>query len=437
MTSEASVSEEKLLSAGVQHLLEDGIDIVVRGVNVDEVVRRSGVSQKTFYKTFGQKTQFVESMLSSLTVAPLRVTRELGEKVREQLVESGGDPRDTIRAVCAWDFEQVRADPSTILQLAIIVLGRDHDGAMKKLQQAYASYDEAGKSAYEAILARWGASMRSPFTPEKLAVVLSALVEGLVVRHLADPDAVSGELFGDAVLALVGSIVDTGQGHERIDDVIAPLARDVKVMYEAGQVDALPDNPRELVLDAARSEFGTRGYFSTTLTHISMAAKLPLRALKRLFPSKALIVVEALRPHVERLRQDTADDRTLGYSTAETVTRFLRRLATITTNDREYIDALLAIVAHETAAAPDVAVRVKADVDIPAILVPALRAGQESGELARLMSAEDAAAMVVNSLFLRCFTRRNETIDQQVSAVMAMLFQGLLARPADAPSSAL
>lgn len=428
MTDDDSTSRDKLLAAGLQQLLDDGLEIVQRGLNVHDITIRSGVSEKTYYKTFRSKKRFVEDLVLSLNAAPQRVTHGLTEMVRQQLIETDGDPRQTVRAVCAWDFEQVRQDPSTLLQLAVLVLARQHRGAMSKLRQAYAAYDDAGKQSYEALLARWGASLRKPFTHETVAVLLTALVEGLAIRHLADPKAVPRDLFGDAAIALIGSIVDTGQNHEHIDDVIAPLADEVMVMYGAARADGLPDNPRGAVIKAARTEFGTRGYFSTTLAHISISAKVPLPVLKQLFPSKALIVVEALRVQVEEIRRQTNDDRELGFSLTDIFTRFLKRLSTFALDNREYVEALLAIVAHDTSASPETAVQVKRELDIPEILAPIIQSGQEENVLAADIHSYDAAAMMVNSLLLRCFTRRNDSADQHTAVIMAALFRGLLTR---------
>jgi AcrR family transcriptional regulator len=428
MNNGDSTSRAKLLDAGMRQLLEDGLKIVQRGLDVKDITSRSRVSEKTYYEVFRNKGRFVDELLSSLNAAPQRAAAGLTEVVQQQLIKTGGDPRKTVRAVCAWDFEQVRQDPSILVQLAVLVLARQHPGAMSRLRHAYAVYDNAGKQAYEVILARWGAALRKPFTHESVAVILTALVEGLSIRHLADPKAVSPALFGETVIALIGSIVDTGQNHEHIDDVVAPLAEEVMGMYERAQADRLPDNPRGAIVDAARREFGTRGYFATTLGHISISAAVPLPVLKQLFPSKALIVVGALRTHVEDIRRQTNDDRALGLPLTDVITRFLKRLASFALNNREFVEALLAVVAHDTAASPETAVQVKRELDLPGIIVPVIEAAQEHGHVAADLSAYDAAAMAVNTLLLRCFTRREHSADEHAEVVMSVLFYGLLTR---------
>ena len=436
MSDDDSTSRDKLLAAGVQHLLNDGLGIVHRGVDVKNITSRSGISEKTYYKTFRSKRRFVEELVMSLNADPQRFAGDLSAVVQQELIEAGGDPRRTVRAVCAWDFDQVLQDPSTLLQLAVLALARKHRGAMARLREAYRVYDDAGKRTYEALLARWGASLRKPFTHETVSVLLTALVEGLAIRHLTDSKAVPSGLFGDAVIALIGSIVDTGQNHEHIDDVIAPLAGEVMVMYEAARTEGLPDNPRGAIINAARAEFGTRGYFAATLVHISIGAGVPLPVLKQLFPSKALIVVGALRAPVDELRRQTNDDRALGISLADIIMKFLKRLSALAMDNKEYVEALLAVVAHDTSTSPETAVQVKRELDLPGILVPIIRSAQDEKLIIASLNAYDAAAMVVNSLLLRCFTRREDDADQHANVVASALFHGLFTREEPALNTA-
>ncbi|ANZ36055.1 hypothetical protein BBK82_08215 [Lentzea guizhouensis] len=356
------------------------------------------------------------------------MAHDLQEVLQKSFVETNGDPRQTIRAVCAWDFEQVRQDPATILQLATLVLARDHRGAMKMLRQAYAAYDEAGIQAYQAILARWGATLRAPFTAELMAVTLTALVEGLAIRHLADPEAVPNHLFGNAVIALIGSVVDTGQNHEHIDDVITPLADEIMLTYEVARIDSLPEDPRSAIIAAARAEFAARGYFATTLAHISIRAGVPLSVLKQLFPSKALIVVKALRPQFDELRSKIDDDLALLVAPAVIVKRHLGRLASFAVCNQDFVEAFLMLVAHETATSPEIAVEVRRELDLPSVMTPAIKLGQEHGVFVSTIEAYELSAALTNSLLLRCFTRRDDDAATHAEFIHATCLHGLLSR---------
>jgi AcrR family transcriptional regulator len=150
--------------------------------------------------------------------------------------------------------------------------------------------------------------------------------------------------------------------------------------------------------------------------------------VRQLFPSKAMIVIEALRPIVDKLRNQTEADRRLKRPVPDTVTRFVSRLAKICADNREFVGALLAVVAHDTAAAPETAVHIKKALDIPGILDPVLRDGQLDGVISTDLAAYDAAAMIVNCLLLRSFSRRDESVDQHTHIIISVLFHGMQQR---------
>lgn len=401
--------------------------VLSRGLHVGTIVEQAGTSEKTFFATFKSKARYLDELVVALNEGPRRLAHDLVPMVESAFVETKGDPRRTVRTVCAWDFQQVIGDPTILLQLAALVLAQGHRPAMRKLREAYASYDDAGIKSYETILAKWGASLRAPFTAESVAVTLTALVEGLAIRRLADPEAVSDDLFGDAVVALVGSIVDTGQNHEHIDDVVAPLADEIMLSFEV-RLDGMPDDPRASIIEAADAEFAARGYFSTTLVHISVRAGVPVPVLKQLFPSKASIVVNALLPRFAELRSRIADDIALGLGPVDVVQRYLGRLASFALNKRPYVEAFLMVVAHDTAGSPETAVEVKRELNLPDLLAPVIETGQRQGIFSCDIEPYEAAAAITNSLLLRCFTRRDDDADRQASAVATALLQGLLTR---------
>jgi AcrR family transcriptional regulator len=132
-------------------------------------------------------------------------------------------------------------------------------------------------------------------------------------------------------------------------------------------------------VEAAEIEFGARGYFATTLVHISVRAGVPLPVLKQLFPSKASIVVSALRLPFEELRSRVADDTALGLSPTDILTRYLVRLAAFAVRKHPYVEAFLMVVAHDTALSPETAVQVKRELNLPGLIAPVIEAGQSQG----------------------------------------------------------
>lgn len=418
---------ERLLDAGIALLFEDGVKVLGRGLNVAEIAARAEVSEKTFFATFGDKGRYLDELLLWCNRTPERASRDMAAVVDQALDDTGGDPRRLLRAVCTRDYRQVRADPATLMQLATIVLGRGHHGAMRRLRQTYAGYDRVAAGAFGPMLARWNVSLRAPFTLEHLAVALTALVEGLALRHLADPDAVPDTLFGDTVVALAGAVLDPEQGHGHVDDVIAPLAHGVARTAAADRLDGLPEHPRNAVLTAARLEFGARGYFATTPAHIAARAGVPLAVLGQLFPGKASIVVGALRGEHAELRSLIDDDSALGVTPAAVVRRHLERLAAFALRHREFAEALLMAVVHGATTAEDA--DITRDLDLPGLLAPVVAAGQRAGDFHPDLDPRAVAENLTHGVLLRCFTHRDGDAAHHASAVAAIALRGLLTSP--------
>jgi AcrR family transcriptional regulator len=432
--AEPSSTRGRLLAAGAQLLLEDGLRVLNRGLRTEDVADRAGLSENTFFKTFKTKENYLDELMAMLASTSVRSSQALSDKINSTLVATGGDLRRTVREVCGWDFQEVRQDHATLARVAVLVLGRQHKAAMANLRRTYAAYDRSGMTAYEAVLARWGATMRKPFSAQLVAVVLTALVEGLALRSIADPSAVPDDLFGNVVVALIGSIIDPNHNHEHIDDIVRPAADEIMLQYDAVQANQLPDHPRQAVIDAARVEFGERGYFMATLPKIAARAGVPLPVLKQLFSSKAAIVVAALHTGYAVMVQHVRDDVALQFKDSDVVTRHLTRLASFAAHNSEYVESLLMLVAHDTATTPETALLVKNELDLPGLIAPVIAAGQERGVFVSAAGAYDSAAILTNTLLLRWFTRRDE--DPATTAVLVgrTLLEGLLGRP-DATAS--
>lgn len=419
---------ERLLDAGVELLFEDGAKVLGRGLNVAEIAARAEVSEKTFFATFGDKGRYVEALLLRFTHSSRHTSYHLTEVIDRAFLDSRGDPRRMLRAVCDRDYRQVRNDPATLMRLATLVLGGGHPGAVKSLRQAYNGYERAGVRAYQPVLTRWNASLRAPFTPEHLATALTALVEGLALRHLADPGAVPDTLFGDTVVALVGALFDPQQGHGHIDDVMAPLADELVRAHRADDLDDLPEHPRNAVIAAARQEFAGRGYYATTPAHIASRAGVSTAVLTQLFPVKAGIVAGALRGPYAELRSLVDDDLALGVPPTTMLRRHLEQLAAFTLHHREFAEALLMAVAHDLARADAEPLR---EIDLPALLAPALRAGIAAGHFRGDHDPRELAETLAHTLLLRCLTHPGGTAADHAAAVGALVLHGLLARPGE------
>ena len=427
-------TRQRLLEAAAAQLREDGFGVLERGFSVDDIARRAGVSSNTFFNTFKDKPKFMDEFVGSLGALTDPYVSDLTKMINDLLVSTDGDLLEAVRRICEWDFKTVLNDPQLKNQMAAVALAPTDHRVSRNIRKTYEFYDNAATDAYDAVLTKWGASLRAPFTSRLLAVALTAVVEGLAMRASCDSAAVPNHLFGDLAIAIIGSVVDPSDSHEHVDDVVEALNHTVRLQYQSAQADALPEDPRAAVIDAARVEFGQRGYYLATLPQIAMRASVPLAALKRLFPTKASIIVEALRPAYERLSRRVSDDAKLDLDERAIVRRFLQQLAQTAHENPEYVTALMMVVAQNTAMNPETAMLAKSELDLPAIVMPVIQAGQAKELFSDELKPYDVAALLTNLLMLQWFTRKDIDPASHAEAISNLVFNGLLVRSGIKPN---
>lgn len=439
-TASSASTRERLLTAGRELLVEIDVNILTSGLLVEHVAERAGLSTQTFYNIYprrsesgvvGGKAAFLDELLSSLL--PRRES-DIQQRVQSELInrsaEASGDPRRIIRDVCRWDFERVRDSPETQLRFVVCAVAADHREAVARIQSHYNDIVHIANETNSGMLRAWSASLRQPFTLDRLAVVLSALVEGLVLRSRFDPDAVPSDLFGEAVVALLGSIIDIDQTHGHIDDVMAPLAEAAIKSYQLAHTVELPDDPEQAIIDSARLEFGQRGYFATERAQIAGRAGVDLETLRYLFPSNVDIVVAGLKPAYDALQKRIAVDTRLRRTPLSIIQRYGVRFAELIAENRSFFDAMALVISLQTAQAPVNATRIREELFFPGLVVDAFTEGQAHGVLNNGVAAIELASTYTNNIIFRCLSRRDESADSIISVIDLIFFQGLLSRPA-------
>ncbi|GAA3860939.1 hypothetical protein GCM10022243_28910 [Saccharothrix violaceirubra] len=417
-------SRTRLLRAGRDALLSAGSRILAEGLTIEAIVERAHLTTTTFYNNWpnkdrfglvGGKEKFLDDLLGTLAD---------GTAYAPLVFPGGtGDPRRLVRDRALQDFRALCADPAARARLFLATFARGHTAALRSARVEYRELSRRTAQACEATLAEWGAVLRKPFGPDSLAVVLTALVEGLALRRVLDPASVPDDLFGDAAVALLGAVVDGGQRDEHVDDVIAPLAEEVSREFHP---DRLPDDPEQAVVDAAAHEFAHRGYHGTRLAHIATTAGVDLPTIKRLFPTKADIVAAGLRPSYDEVRKRLSTDVRLERPAPEILVRHLERLALATTAHRAMFDALMVLSTQDDTAREHVP-------NFPALVTPVIEEGQHAGRFTTALPAAELAALLTDTVLVRSFRRRDHAPTEVTNAVTVLL-SGVLNGSPHAPT---
>lgn len=416
--TDRDASTMQFVDAGVTSLVDAPRDILERGLRSEQVVNQAGASQATFFRKFRTKSEFIEAVITSLTESTLHSADKVKQTVRAQLAANNDALRPTVTTLVKEAFDAIVNDASTARSLLSHIFAGSHRRTSTALENEYRRRDELVSAAYEALFEKTDATLRRPFTTKTFAVTVNAVIDGFRIRSRIDSRSVSPDIMSDALLAILGAVVDTSGLHQHLDDVVGPID-------QPAEPRPLPRDPRAAFLAAARSEFGKRGYFMTQINDIADTAAVPRVAANKLFPTKPHILVAALQSRVDSLRETVADDILIGLGDVAIIENFLLRCAQLASDETEFMDALLVAVAHDTYGEPESLLSLKEKLNIPSIIAPIVQRGQDNGAMSTISAPMDIAAGITNTLLLRCFTRRSDSPADNAAFVGAMVLNGL------------
>ncbi|MBF6353189.1 TetR/AcrR family transcriptional regulator [Nocardia higoensis] len=392
-----------------------------RGLTAEEVFNTAGVSNATFYRRFSDKNTYVQALIERLADAPDSAEAPR-LRARARAAGAQGGPTATQLRDLIVAFFPVLTEPRTVSRRVLAHTFADSTPrAARSVRADYARRDARILALYDEVLAENGLTLRRPFTPRMLAVVITALFEGFQLRHRSDPGSVTPHVLADSLLAVLGGALDTDGRHEHLDDL--PLVRE-----STPRVTELPRDPRAAVLAVAREEFAKRGYFMARLENIAAGSGVPIEQLRKLFPTKAHLIIGALRPRFEVIQQAIDDDLVLELDETVIIEHYLLHLAEVCTEDMPFTDALMLALAHDTYGEPDRVKPLKEELNLPAMIAPIIEAGRRNGVFTGTADPVEVGAELTNALFLRCFTRRENTAEENARIVGDLVLRGLIRR---------
>jgi AcrR family transcriptional regulator len=205
-------SRAGMLTAGAEILDEADVRTLLRPLTARAVSRRAGRSTGAFYNVWETQEAFVVDLIRTIVAPGL-----LGEYdvANDAIAVTGGfdRPTDGLRAVALRSLTTELGTPGTRAFLTLVA--RSNDPIVAAVMPAvYAGEEGAFAQFYETYFGAAGLRTRPPMTWAEFASILAALQEGCVIRHLAAPDTFNVELFADAVIAIVVSLLVPVDGDE-------------------------------------------------------------------------------------------------------------------------------------------------------------------------------------------------------------------------------
>ena len=301
---------------------------IKRGLIVSEITAKARLTPQTFNNCFSDKEKFFEALMSELIPDSRR-----NDGLLAKIARIAGDRQtcDDFRQTLAEHVETVVKSDAFRLKMIVALFGRDQRGAISSVRRDYNIWTNKISEQYQTALNRWGVTLNEPFDTRKIAVLFTALMEGLALRALLDEEPVK-DLAGDAFLGFAAGVINVGhERHKRVDDLLAPLfdAMDSSSV-EIRAVDS-PKNLPKAIIGAARDYLktlreGNRLYVAE-LSGVARKAKVPYSDVKRRYSTLDEVAIAALRPQTASLKDavDTALD--LGRAPEEVIWFYLDELA--------------------------------------------------------------------------------------------------------------
>ncbi|MCX4090914.1 TetR/AcrR family transcriptional regulator [Nocardia sp. alder85J] len=416
-TDDRTTSE--LIRTGLRLMIEQPGRLLDGGLRSEDVINAAETSHATFYRKFATKSRFLDAVLRQLVDPPTPAPADLRETVRTALHLVHGDRRRALRALVQDQFDAIFDARLETRRLLATALGPSDTLAGRALTDSYRRGDHLVRQIFETLFEHSGITLRKPLTSKSFCMIVTAVLDGFVIRHRAEPAAVTAELVADALVAVLSGAIDGAQQHGHLDDMLSAIAA------PAAPAARLPREPRAALLAAGRDEFTRRGYLLAGIDTIAAAAGVPLDAALRIFPTKRHLVVGALKSAHEALGQGIADDITLGHDALAVVERHLVRLARLVEEQRPFMSALVAV---DAPAEPDGSAAPERELDFAALLVPVLEKGRGGGLFAADQPVGEVAAMLTGALLLRCVTGAATTPEQHASFVARVVLDGVRSR---------
>jgi AcrR family transcriptional regulator len=212
----AEVSAETraaLLEAGAGLLREEPVGAVLSQLTARAVVDRAGRTTGAFFHHWPSQAAYQHDLLAYV-LEPVRI-QSTGEAVDAVLggLKGGGDPIRVLGEAARGNFESVRADPFVPLWHALWARHGSDPYVRDLLRENMQWVTARVVPVIEAVVEASERRLRPPFTADDVAVLVTALVQGLSLRAAIEPERVpvrsAGDQDDDAGWDLVATTVTT------------------------------------------------------------------------------------------------------------------------------------------------------------------------------------------------------------------------------------
>jgi AcrR family transcriptional regulator len=338
---------ERLIAAGLDLVDDLPLPKVFAGATTAGIARAGGVTTGSFFHHFASHAEFVDALV--LSVLPER--HDMTEQV-DELVDSLSymDLLEILRSNLrdTWEVQSRDETMQRSLRLQMELwahhpceLSTPGDGLHTVgdvLRRSYEVRRDQAAAAWQRLLERTDRSFVEPFDTDRMADLLIALFEGLLIRHQIDPGAIDDDLASEVTALLTTALTVPRGSRVRLSDLSSGLEDRAAGSPQARSGARRRRETRRRITEAATGLF-EHGWESIAASDVAEAAGVSNQTVLNLFDGVREVAANTFVRHVPTLlalAQSTRDEEPL-----DSLYQVLDKLAELAAADPEPARALL------------------------------------------------------------------------------------------------
>jgi AcrR family transcriptional regulator len=190
----ATEGRHRLLDAGRQLAYDNPAGEPLANIRLKAVADVAGVTIGAFYHYWETQDDYRLDLLRHLLEPERFDTWTQTAGAIEPLVDEGAALVEVIRLASREGFAALCDRPDQRVSMAL--WAQDEAESIRLLRSMYGAVTDAWADLYVSVLAHYGREPRPPFDGELIAMVMTALTDGLLVRHSLEPARLEADLGG-------------------------------------------------------------------------------------------------------------------------------------------------------------------------------------------------------------------------------------------------
>ena len=426
----------ELIDAGISLLRRQQFQALLASVETRSIADEAGVTTGSFFHHFRNRPHF------ALAVADAFVGRwaERVDRLEGAATASNdSEGYDGIRPAAAeeWAGLVTEKDLSALQHLLWSV--RDQalgEGTARTagdvLRDAYRGLTDSVEAAYREGVRGLGREMLPPFTSGDLTVIMTALAEGLQMRHGADPESIREGLYADTVSAVLLGITRPRVERSETDPAPELSTLESRLLVQRRRQPEPVETWRHIA-DAAAHLFVDRSPGEVRVSEVAAAADVSTTTVYHHFGTVNAVAAAGWAQHMPELEAIASAPITAEEGPIRRIEQVLLRYVQLARENRGITEALAAQIITEAAPSSDREWPrdTRAVVPLPTLLLPLIRELRVAGRLRRRMDTVRLARSLVHLTTMQALLFGAEPDERIVDETMSLIFDGALVGPSD------